>query len=130
MLLAIFFCALFLIFTRTGPVSPALGLVGIYVVSLLGGLLLGKDYPLTTVVDWINLAFVAGMLALMIVPWNAFPFRIQLAPPNERRLNRLTRTLLVIHAFGFVVFSVTFYLAISSVTDYSAFKNDSGAAEF
>jgi hypothetical protein len=130
MLLIILFLALFAFFVTTRPASPALVLVAIYLASLLGGLLLGTGAELTTTVEWINLVFVAGMLVLMIAPWNAFPFDVGIVAPNERRLNRLTRTLLAIHAVGFVVFSTTFYLAITSVTDYSAFKNDAGAVAF
>lgn len=130
MLLTIYFCVLLVIFLKRKAATPAIVLVAIYLISLLGGLLLENDPGISTVVGWINLLFVGGMLTLMITPWIAFPFGVEIVVPNERRLNRLTWTLLAIHAFGFIVFSVTFYLAITSVTDYSAFKNDSGAAEF
>jgi oligosaccharide repeat unit polymerase len=109
--------------------SPALLLATIYVVSLACAIPLQSDYELSGVVDVINVAFVAAMLTLLIVPWRRFPYRVELAAPNERRVLRLTWVLLAIHAVGLVVFSTAFYEAITTVTDYSAFKSGGGSGE-
>ncbi len=130
MILLVYFCLLFVGFAWRKGASPALTLLAIYLLSLFSGVPLGYDYDIATIYDVINVVFVAAMLTLMIAPWNAFSFRIALAEPNEKRVRRLTLALLAIHSLGFVIFSISFYAAITTVTDYSAFKSGGETALF
>jgi oligosaccharide repeat unit polymerase len=122
MVLLIYFTFLVALFGLKKRTSPALLLAGIYLFSLLCGVPLGYDYPMSTLRDWINVAFVAAMLTLLIAPWSAFPFRADLAPPNDKRVLRLTWALIALHIVGLYVFATIFYAAFTTVTDYSAFK--------
>ena len=123
MILLGYFAVLFLLLLLTRRPSPSWVLAALYCASLICGVLIDFDYHLNTSFEFFNLAFTALILTLFIVPWQAFRFRTPIRRQSERRVTIVTTALICIHSVGFVVFSIAFYYAIGTASDYSAFKN-------
>jgi oligosaccharide repeat unit polymerase len=130
MLLLGFLVILFLFFNLRKPVSPGLLLILIYLASLTAALLIGRDYAFASGFEAFNIIFTGVALSVMILPWNKFSYKTPIVEPDPMRMRNLTRVLLVVNGFCFLIFLTICFYAFSEVVDYSAFKNEGQSATF
>lgn len=128
MLLLIYLVFLLCIYCRR--FSPGLLLISIYLISLICGLLIGNDHEVSSLFEGFNLLFLAGTLTMMLFPWTRFSYKLAISEPNLKRLHRLTLALLAINGIVFFLFATACYHAFTTVTDYSAFKNEGESMSF
>jgi oligosaccharide repeat unit polymerase len=107
--------------------TPALLLLGIYCLSLLGSVLLQPEISDLKAVDVVNIIFLGVVLTLLIMPWSHVDTRTPITITNEKRLYRLSKCLLILNGLVFLVMLVCIYYGFTTVQDYSAIKNDGDA---
>jgi hypothetical protein len=122
MLLLIYFIILFLIFIFRKNYSPSLLLISIYLISLTCGLLVSQNYDINSFFKAFNCLFLAGILTVLILPWNKFNYKISISEPNPKVLRRWTLILLFING-------IAFFQVHTEVTDFENFKNNGVAID-
>jgi len=130
MLLLVYFIILFFLYNFRKQSTPGLYLILIYILSLLCGLLIGFDFKISTISQAFNLFYLALILSIFILPWNRFNYKINILDKNPHRVYRLTILLFFINGISFLVFSVASYYAFTTITDFSAFKNNDESGAF
>ena len=123
MILLIIICILLLINLRK-PKSPGLLLLVIYLISLIGGILLGFDFEVKNGFDFFNLIYQIIILSLFILPWLNVNYSLKITQVNEYRVKKLAYAIILINVISFVIFAIATYYAFTTVTEYSSFKND------
>ena len=128
MLLQLYFILLLFIFFVKKIRSVAILFVLVQIISLSGIYFTGKNYEVTTFLDFFNLIFTATILTIIIAPWIKFSNIKIISTLNEKKIEVITRILLIISAFCFVVLSTTAIIVFMLVDDINAFKYAEGVS--
>jgi oligosaccharide repeat unit polymerase len=129
MLLLIYLAFLFIIFVSCKFYSPSILLICIYLISLIAGYIIGQNYAIDSLYKSFNLLFVAGILTVMIVPWNLYNQKVSISEPDPKLLRFYTIILFIINGIAFLVFMTVFSVVHPEITDYENFKNNGLAAD-
>lgn len=126
-MILIYFILLFILFFKSK--SIVIFFVLLQVVSLLGMMLIGQDYPINTLFKFFNVILTMIILTLIIIPWRNFKNIKEISYSNEVKLKKLTRFLIIISIFPFITFSATSIFVFLFVEDINAFKYAEGVSE-
>lgn len=121
-----YFVFLFFIFLKSK--SIVVFLISLQVISLLGIMFIGKDYPIVTFFDFFNLMLTLVILTLIIVPWRKFSNIKTITYTNKMKLRKITRFLIIISILPFIIFTVTSIFVFSYVDDINDFKYAEGVS--
>ena len=100
MLLLIFFVFLFFLYYKKKNIVSLFILIQI--VSLVLTFLVDYNYPIDSAYKVFHIAFTALILTLVIIPWKNFKNIDEITYPNEVKVRKLTKFLLVISLFMFI----------------------------
>jgi hypothetical protein len=78
-------------------------------------------------VDVLNMIFMGLVLTILIMPWTGIDTQTPIAVTDETRLCRLTKYLLILNGFVFVVMFVCVYYGFTTILDYNAVKSEGGS---
>ena len=109
--------------------SIAIFFVLLQIFSLLGTVFIGQEYPINTIFKFLNVILTIIILTLIIIPWINFKSINKISFSNEVKLKKLTRFLIIISIFPFIVFSVTSIFVFLFVQDINTFKYAEGVSE-
>lgn len=123
MILLIPFIVLFF-FLRRNSLSRLFILIQI--ISLVAGIITGKKFEIDNLTDvfWVGITF--AITCLIVLPYRNYipPHNIDVINPNK--ISVLTKFLVLINSFIFVVFSIAAFIVQTSVTDINEFKYSEG----
>lgn len=102
--------------------SVATFFVLIQIVSLIGTLFIGVDYPIDKFLTFFNLMFTAVILTLIILPWIRIRNINKIHHTNEVKLKKLTKYLILISIIPFILFAVVATFVFLYVDDIEIFK--------
>lgn len=125
-LLLIFFSILFLMLAKNR--SLAWLLVTIQIVSIIGTYFLGREITIDTPQDYGWLGMMALLISLIILPWRHYYGVRELTDINPRKLKIVTRFLIVVNGFVFVVFLIAAIVVQTTVEDINQFKYKTGVS--
>ena len=100
MILLFYFLILFIIYYKFKSVATIL--IVLQVISLSLMFLVDKDYPIDTLFKLFNFFFIALILTIVIAPWKNFSKIEEIYSPDEHKVAKLTRVLLIICLFMFI----------------------------
>lgn len=125
-LLFIYFLFLFLIFLKKK--SLALILVALQVISLAGTFFIGRTVDISSMEDLSRIFINIFLLSLIILPWKNYYGLKEILPINDLRLKVITRILIYINIFVFIVFLTATIILMTQVTDINEFKYAEGVS--
>jgi hypothetical protein len=126
-MLLIYFIVLLIIFLKSK--SIVLFFVSLQVISLLGMVLIGQDYPINSLFKFFNLILSIFILTLIIIPWKSFKDIKVITNYNEIKLKKLTKFFILISIFPFITFLATSIFVFLFIDDINAFKYAEGVSE-
>ncbi|GAA3982706.1 hypothetical protein GCM10022246_38370 [Pedobacter ginsengiterrae] len=126
-MILIYFILLFIVYLKSKSVVTFFILL--QVVSLLGIVFIGQDFPIDTFFKFFNLLLTIVVLTLVIVPWQGFKNIKEITFANEAKLKKLTKFLLIISIFPFITFIVTSTFVFLFVDDINKFKYAEGVSD-
>ena len=95
-------------------------MTGIYFIDI--------NYPIDTFFKGFNLIITIIILTLVISPWASFKNIKEITTPNEAKLKKVTKFLLIISIFPFLIFIIVTTLLYLTIDDINQFKYSEGAA--
>ena len=116
MILLFYFILLFFYLAKSR--SVAIFLVLIQIVSLSGIFFIGKDFPTDSLFKLFNILITGLILTIIILPWRKIKGITDIYTLNEEKIKKLTKILLVISGFTFIILTAT------TIFVYSVFSND------
>jgi oligosaccharide repeat unit polymerase len=126
-MMLIYFILLFIVFFKSK--SIVFFFVLLQVVSLLGMMLIGQDYPINSLFKFFNLILTIVILTLIIIPWQNFKDIKEITNANEIKLKKLTKFLILISIFPFITFLTTSIFVFLFIDDINAFKYAEGVSD-
>lgn len=126
-MILIYFILLFIIFFKSK--SIVIFFVFLQIISLIGTIFIGQDYPINTIFKFFNAILTIVILTLIIIPWANYKNINQISYFNEIKLKKLTKFLIIISIFPFITFSVTSIFVFLFVEDINTFKYAEGVSE-
>lgn len=126
-MILIYFILLFIIFFKSKSIVSFLVLLQI--ISLLGTIFIGQDYPINTIFKFFNLILTIVILTLIIIPWTNYKNINEIIYFNEIKLKKLTKFLITISILPFITFSITSIFVFLFVEDINTFKYAEGVSE-
>lgn len=102
--------------------SVAIFFVVIQMVSLIGTVFIGIDYPIDSFLTGFNLLFTATILTLIIVPWIRINRIRNISCSNEGKLKKLTVFLILLSIVPFFLFSTVATFVFMYVDNIDTFK--------
>lgn len=108
--------------------SLALLLILIQLFSVIGTFFLGRDMEIESIgnLGWVFLMII--LLLLIILPWKNFYGIKKIEAFDKNKLKNITRFLIIINSFVFIVFSITTITVMTLVTDINEFKYSEGVS--
>ena len=126
-MIIIYFILLFIIYFKSKSIVTFFVLLQI--ISLLGTIFIGQDYPINTIFKFFNLILTIVILTLIIIPWANYKNINEISYFNEIKLKKLTKFLIIISILPFITFSVTSIFVFLFVEDINTFKYAEGVSE-
>lgn len=126
-MILLYFLLLFVVYLKSR--SIVIFFILLQVVSLLGIVFIGQDFPIDTLFKFFNLLLTIVILTLIILPWQGYKDITDITFSNEVKLKKLTKFLLIISIFPFVTFSITSIFVFLFVEDINTFKYAEGVSD-
>ena len=126
-MLLIYFILLLIVFFKSK--SIVFFFVLLQVISLLGMMLIGQDYPIDSLFKFYNLILTIFILTLIIIPWKSYKGIKEITISNEIKLKKLTKFLILISIFPFITFLTTSFFVFLFIDDINTFKYAEGVSD-
>lgn len=123
-----YFILLFALLILIKDKSVALIFIGIQIISLSGTFFLGLNYPINTFFKLFNLSFTLIVLSLIIIPWTRIVNVESIYCLNEKKLLRLTKSMIILSIVPFFTFLIVSIFVILYVEDINTFKYAEGVS--
>lgn len=125
--LLIYFSFLFFIFLKNS--SVALLLIIIQIFSVGGSFFLGRSLVIETLDDYSIILMMMILISLIVIPWKNYYNIKQIVPINEKKLKIITRFLIAVNSYSFIILFIIAVIVQTSVQDVNEFKYISGVSE-
>ncbi len=124
MLLLIFFIFLLILFRKNISVFSLL--LSIQIISLTALLLVNINVEVNSIKRFANILYTLIMLTILMYPWRKYNKIQEIYCINENKVNKLSKSLLIISALTFIILSITSTVVILFVEDINMFKYSEG----